>query len=581
MEKPHFNVDLPESFTSGQIQCIPGSNTGTGEVNLSQLFNNTPQNNTSSILMTEQLSKINNTSLSVGLSGINLNDNYVCTEYSSMNNEEDDGLKSDSSILSIAMNINEEDLNMKFADDFENDDVNNVNNVVQPNSFVVAQNTDTTHKQEEEYQIKTSLKLLENLVNIEHNKLEVQKTLAEKELLHNNIESNEKNPCKILNKTNFRKKDRSLKTPNQNIDGELLPKYSEQRKHNLKKQTEPKRKCFYQSKIIREISKNLKNQINCNTTFLSDLSTKVQIDRIYSMYNTNSKSKSTSTNIESITPNETLSSVKLKEYSDKIENISTNEIEGTNATTTGLLIKTNPIASTSRYNENDEDVLNNKSPSASSLAKTTKEYKKIYEIDRKSLFSPDIIVGSKPIKKEDRLIKTNDNKCVSNKKSKTKRNILTAKRKIVKDNHITVKITNNKDKIVNLNDTVSKDTCDFAIPKYPPSVIHVKHYKTKKSKEHDSLAERSTDSNNKNEELNTDILKNEELNRSTIIENQEPSNEQIIENQESNNEQLLLENQGLNIDSPENNSLPEWIKKLFKYHSIKPIYVVVEKNKSY
>lgn len=552
--KPHFNDSQPEQSTSAQIQYSPGSNnntTETGEgVNLTQLFNNT-----NSILLNTQSSKINTSPLAVGLSGINLTNKYVCANNSPANNE-DDELKSDSSILSIAMNINEEDLNMRFADDFEADDINNA----MPPDNLVEQNSDINSKLEEERQINAGLELLQNLVNIEHDKLEVQNS-STVELPQSKLDSNEKKQGKMVNKSNTGNNMNVFKTPNQNIVGELSQKDTELKKNDLR-QTKLKRKCVsYTDRTMRKKSKTSVDQNKLNNKLLSDLNTKVELDKIYAMYNKNSKSTESTSTITANIP------------------VSKKECTATSTSTNVLSIITNPIASTSSYNG---DISKTKSFSSSVLSKSNNDCKQICEMYRKSLFNRDNVL--KPMIKENKKFKKPDNKkCVSVKKSVTKKQntYVTAKSKKVNNKLIKVKIGCVKNKLVHPNNTVPNSTfCSSAehhkIPK--------NNIKTHKEIEHKSSTEANANTNNTNEELNTtDILKNDELNDSQVtLENQEPSgSEQMLEIQELNNEQLLPENPVLSTDISENNAMPEWIKKLIELYKIKPVYVVVERNKRY
>lgn len=550
--KPHFNVNHPEQSTSAQIQCLSGSNANTTEtdesVNLTQIFNNS-----NSILLNTHSSKINTTSLAVGLSGINLTNKYVCTNNSPINNE-DDELKSDSSILSIAMNINEEDLNMRFADDFENDDINNE---MRPTTLIVEQNSDANRKSEEELQMNTGLKLLQNLVNIEHDKLEIQKSLTTVELPQSKPDSNEKKPDKMVNKANTGNNMNLFKTPNQNIVGELLQNDTELKTNDLRQQAKPKRK--YDSYLDQTMRKKPK-------TMMNDLNTKKQLDKIYAMYNKNSKSaKSTPTIIANI-------SVNKKECT----------ATSTSTTTNALSIITNPIASTSSYTG---DLSKYKPFSPFVLTRTHEDCRKIYEMDRRSLFSPDIVFGLKPKIKENKALKKPDNKNRESDKmfeTKGQKTNVTAESKKVNDKLIKVKIGSIKDKLLHCNKTVPNST--FRSPAEHNNIMKPKiSINTHKQIEQKSSTEANANTNNKKEELNIpDILKNKELNDSKVtLENQEPGSEQILKNQELNDEQLLPENPVLSADSSENSDTPEWIKKLFELYNIKPVYVVIEKNKKY
>jgi len=127
---------------------------------------------------------------------INIGNNNVDTAHSLVIMEDDEDLNTTQALISLAMKItNQQEINFKYTDGFEDEKLNVVNtsNDNQTNCSLLQQNGDQNiycHRLEEEYQISNnSLKLLESLVDIEHSKLEGQPSSIEEEMKQCNTET--------------------------------------------------------------------------------------------------------------------------------------------------------------------------------------------------------------------------------------------------------------------------------------------------------------------------------------------------------------------------------------------------------
>jgi len=234
-------MNLQESSFMSQIQCLPESNNNTtdsGKMIHLNLFNNSLQNITNSSMISEKGNyqnnivdklepTIHNRKYSLQKNNLplpteltltnerNIISNYIHNNHTIVHPDEEDDVKTTAAIVSLAMKITEQEVNLKFADGFEdekciNSKYENIRSEIQTNNLIIEQIGDRnseSHKLEEEFKMNNSLKILESLVNIEHNKLEVQKVKfqAETELDLSNIE-NEKEHGNIYKTRNVQNK---------------------------------------------------------------------------------------------------------------------------------------------------------------------------------------------------------------------------------------------------------------------------------------------------------------------------------------------------------------------------------------
>lgn len=455
------SIDLQESSYLTQIQCLPPSN---NNINSKEILLNTSnaQNDESSLVPIENrnceytiTNKIGTTTLHTTIkysdkkpslsiqelnasNKININNSYTQTNRSLVDIEDD--LNTTQALMSLAMKISEEDKHFRFDDGFEDEMSTNSNNQsiideIPINNLIPGENGNPHiefHKMDENLsKIKNSLKLLESLVNIEHNKLEVQKT--ENEPQESNVELNGKKCIKDLYKKN--KHYKYKKRENKSLEKDQSPKNKKQ-KTNSKNKNEPRKAKNIKSNYNKlesqinsenifsnnsiEIINKQNNSLNNNSPLISCSSNKSET-RLHS--NTNTKSLETTISFEAILESpikDNSSTHNLKAHLlDFINTVDNNEcnhvIDNDNDTS---LIENSLTASTSTFNEKIGNNLKIKSSSLPGSSLKRSDYKKLYEMDRKSLFSPDIIIRSKP--KND--IKTKDkSKQTKNKKAKTKR----------------------------------------------------------------------------------------------------------------------------------------------------------------
>lgn len=634
------NVKVQESSRLSVSQYLPESNNipDSGKEIQSHILNNNSQNKESLLKTIEKANcedtvlnkkdatplqshtdsqKKNNLPVSEELNPsneINIENNYVHTAHSLVGIEEDDDLKTTQSIMSLAMTITQDDMNYKFDDEFEKltNNLNkvNCNSKIETKNHVVEENGDQNtdpNKLEEEYKINNSLKLLESLVNIEHSKLEVQKNLTEKELPKSNPESNEEKSGRISSHKSSRKKEsqKSKKKLHKSSDGEeWIPEEKKKQKHHYSKHKNKSTKQDHKNRLSKKKHRKLKNGNNLVNLFLNS-SIEIQDDQNISLVVHGSKSSSiektetvisTATSINTLNttnsititlPSEKaksdLPTVDLKTYSDNVENILVHKKENFQSTNLNDCDhSTSSIASISTCK--DEEHLKNKPSNNPSSVMKSIDYKKLYEMDRKSLFSPDIIISTKPIKdsindliKENNQVKKTDN-FISDEKLKVKRckekiNHSSSAKKIKSNHHnvLKVKISNDKTKITHPSQPVPNNDSSSSNQKLTNSSTTEKHNKFKKLKVHESDVK---------PKINTDNVKDNNLSSIERLENKETNNEDPSKSQQLNLKQII-ENEKSSADYSENNCMPEWLKIKCVTYNIKPLYVVIDPNMRY
>ncbi|XP_060846972.1 putative uncharacterized protein DDB_G0282133 [Rhopalosiphum padi] len=667
--KPYFNENILFQGSSklSQIQCLPESNNNTTDTDKaiqSFIFNNNSENDPNSILMIESenikntiINKIETTTYhnytetlqisnlpKESTNNIPTNNNENTAHSSVVTIDDDD--KTTQAIISLAMKIQQTTFHDEDVDYFETNEINNrnmcINNEIQTTKCLIEQNGDQNTdplKLEEEYKINNSLKLLESLVNIEHNKLEVQKSLVNNEP-QSIIEKSEinPNPYKSSTKTNIgKKKSRKLQ---ENIhkedEEEWLPSDEKRKNHCSKNKTKTIKQKSHKDRSPKK-NKKLDEQNTLNNSRSSSSSVEIQNDpstsvtmneSLFSSYT--KKPETIVSSVKNTKPLDTtcrtgtqlayqnerdclpINDLHLPHY---IESIMHNEKKKclTIINNSDVLSnKTSFIASTSGYNEKDVDNLKNKSTSSSGSAMKTSDYKKLYEKDRKSLFSPDVIivknVPSKPPKEliNDQLLKKEYNSIQKKEDSEKKQ-----KPKICK-------VKNNKRKKLTIDDTDKVKITDNIFKSTNDSKFKTNHASTSKNKfkrikvtKSDDKANTNAVSNKNNKSNITDILENkvsskidtldpQELNRTNILENnmsdegtseyQQLNKVNVFENNESINGNLehlklngtnVLENKESDKDTLVNETMPEWLRHLYVIHNIKPCYIVIDRNMTY
>lgn len=575
-------IQLQESSKLFQIQCLSESNnntTDTGKIIQSHLFNNCSQSSASSLVMMEKKnfenftinnpenahlhnykhSQItNNSSFLIGLrppNEINIENNYLSNAHPSNNIEDDEeDVHTNQSIMSLALKISQQDINFNCPDDFDEHIINNSNSC----NLFVEQNGDRNvdpSKVEEEYKITNSLKILESLVNIEHNKLEVQKSLTENES-HLGNGSFEKKQSKISYKTHLKKKDhrKSKKKELKSIDKEERITTKEHKSHcfeNQSKKRKSRKDKSFRSEATSSSSTN-------NKTL--DITSSVEIPII---------SQNTKDNLPS---NE------LKTHLDIVGNITVNEKELNNINmvkeTNILSINDFPIASTSRYSERDMDNSKNKSSSINESQMKPSDYnQKTYDKYCKSLFSDPIIITSKRSKKDTNNLdmikegnlseKKDDSSSIKesksqNSKSKFKSSLPNSKKKVSYHDDSKMTTTNGKHKeVVNTKSVLKSSTKSSSNRKLSRDKIGNRN-KFKRLKIHEPHDEIKN-----NSDTNTNILENKNVIIAETFENPE------------------LKNNESSIGISEYQHLPKWLRIKCELYEIKPVYIVVDPNKTY
>lgn len=557
-----------------QIQCLSESNnniTDSSKVIQSHLFNNCSQSSASSLVIMEKKNvenvtinqsentrlhnfkhsqSTNNSSYLIGLKPsyeVNVENNYLPNAHSSDNIEEDEeDVRTNQAIMSLALKISQQDINFNCTDDFDEQIINNSSS----SSFFADQNGDRNadpFKLEDEYKISNSLKILESLVNIEHNKLEVQKSLTESE---SNLrgESFEKKQSKISNKTNLKKNDhKKFKNKElKSVEKEERITTKEHRSHCFENQS--KKRKFHKDKSSR--SEETSSPLTSNKTL--DITCSVEIPLT---------SQSTKDN---------LSSNELKTHFNIVDNITVNEKElnNTNIVNESNVVSINsfPIASTSSYSGKDMDNSKNKLSSISGSPMKPSDYnQKSYDKYCKSLFSDPIIITSKHSKNGT----NSSNKKKENNNSEKNNNCSLFKSKSQKTSiKVKFSLPNIKKPVSNKND-------------YKATITTEKRKKVANPKSVKSSSSKSSSKSHRNKSKKLKIYEPQDE-----IENNGNTNPNILENGNVTNaetiENLELENNGSHTYISEyNQQLPEWLRRKCELYKIKNLYVVVDPNKKY
>ncbi|XP_022166853.1 putative uncharacterized protein DDB_G0267840 [Myzus persicae] len=626
------NILIPGSSKLTQIQCLSVSNNNTTDSDKaiqSYLLSNNSENDSNSMLMVEReniknttINKMETTSFlnyrsTLQIDNLSVEPANDIPVFSNMHNNDDvdsahssamidDDEKTTEAILSIASKI--EQTNFNFVDDFEADeDINTSNayttNEIQTTKCLIEQNGDEhtdPSKLEEELKINNSLKLLETLVNIEHDKLEVQKSLTVNEIQPNN-DPNEKMQFKSSKKTNIREKKSpklhgsipKVETEEEEEEEEeeekWLPSCSYQNRSKNKTKTTKNKTRVY--KPVEKVSKKIPFEENfLNTTsphYKLKEEEKIKLANIGALISVFGVLKTK----KNINPADAINSIIRKPavfepFPEITEYMARDEVKNfiVNFCKKNFPTKTSHVASTSNSNEKDVDNIKNKSsPPLSSVMKTS-DYKKLYEKDRKSLFSPDVII-------------TNN---VSSKRSKDTTNELhmkkeypdkKAKSKVQKgeiDNKSSGrkrKLLEPKLKIASSSPKKTQDAKSKPNSKQKSSYVKRSSKNSKKLKiiESDDEAETNADSNPNYESNSTYLLENkvsdsidtlelEKLDRTNILKNNEfgeGTSKQFL------NEVNIFENKKSNKNTLEKEAMPEWLLQKCELYDIKQSYVVI------
>lgn len=564
-------IQLHESSKLLQIQSSSSSEsnnntTDSGKMIQTHLFNSCSQNSSLVIMEKENVENIimhktvndclnnyknsqstNNLPLLVGFKPSNelIREHNFLQNVQSLGNiqdEEDEDFKTNQAIMSLALKISQQNTNFNNSDDFDEQIINGSSLFSEQNGD---QNIDC--KLDEEFKITNSLKILESLVNIEHNKLETQKSFSEEEL-QSNIESFENTQNKMSNKTNFKKNKstQSKEIIHKNVTKEETIKKtkSSSRKLITKKRKNHKRK-----------SSNKKNQNDSNhdLTILSNLNDFKEEETILFTTNTFHKLEITSsvgTTLTSQNVKDNLPSNELKTHSEEVENIPVNQKESNNTTNDSndsntSSIKVSPISSTSSYNEKGMDNSKNKSFNVSGSPMKNSDLKKLYLKDRKSLFSPEIIIRSKPTNN------STNNLCTKKVNTPIR----------ISDRKLSIKKTKNLSNVEKTKSHKSTKSSKSSSNQKPSNSSCLKivssQNKFKRLRMHKEIKINSD--THQNPLPNTEVDNNEVIN----IENSALENSVIVENTNSN------------IGTLENMNLPEWLKAKCVLYNIRPLYVVL------
>lgn len=581
------SIDLQESSYLTQIQCLPPSNNNSKEILLNT---SSAQNEESSLVPIENrnceytiTNKIGTTTLHTTIkysdkkpnvsihelnasNKININNNYTQTNRSSI--DIDDDLNTTQALMSLAMKISEQDKHFRFDDGFEDEISTNSNNQniideIPINNLIPGKNGNQhieSHKMDEDLsKIKNSLKLLESLVNIEHNKLEVQKTLTENEPQEPNVKLNGKKIIKDLyhkNKHKYKKrenkslgKEQSSKNKKQKTNSQNKNEHREAKniKPNYNKlESQINFKNIFSSNSVEIINKQ-NNSLNNNSPLISGSDKKSETI----LHNTNIKSLDTTISFEAVleSPKKDNSSThNLKAHLLDFINTSVDKNEYNRIIDNdndASLIKNNLTASTSTCNEKIGNNIKIKSSSLSGSSMKKTDYKKLYEMDRKSLFNPDIIISSKP---------TNSYKAKDKSKQTKKKKAKTLKSKSEKNNKRSLK----------------RKTPNFKIrftgmPKVQ-AITEPKSNKTStapyKSLPHDI----STANDSTFKKLKTEYESDGE---DTVFRADSSKKVEVKE--------MVLENNKLTNDSSDNDVVIQRLLEKYACHNIKPIYVVLDR----
>ncbi|XP_001943998.2 putative uncharacterized protein DDB_G0282499 [Acyrthosiphon pisum] len=640
------NMLLQGSSKMTQVQCLSESNNNTTDSDKaiqSYMLNSNSENDANSMLSIKNTSinKMETTSFNNYRSTLQINSLTVdCTnDLPLLNNIHtddnvnaahspsiiDDDEKTTEAIISLAMKIQQ--TSYTYDDEFDAVDINDSNvcttNEIQTTNGLIEQNGDQNTdplKLEEEYKIHNSLKILESLVNIEHDKLEGQKILKTENETEPNIETNDKLRFKSSKKTNIRKKKSQKLQENINKEKdeeEWLPSSDKKNCCSKNKTKTNKRKSHIEKASKKNKKVEAKNTVNNLSTSNSSCSIKKQNDEdillalkgpsytkkpetiVSAVRNTKSLDTTSSVGTQLVYHNtkDCLPTNEFKGFTDNIESMphdeKKNDLDVAVNNSNVLLIKTTTVASISGSNEKDDKIKKKSSGLSGSVMKTS-DYKKLYEKDRKSLFSPDVVIiknvplkSSKDfsndlhIKKEDQDKKPKSKihiKESNNKTSDKKRKLSKPK---VKSTTSSPKMTHN-----------SKSKQNNALISIEKKLSYIRsNNKCKRLKVTNSEGEVKTNAvNNTNNESNTYISENKVSDNIDTLGLQALDRTNFLENNEfgegtSSHQQLngvnVLENKESIKNTLELEAMSEWLRKKCELYNIKPIWIVINPNSTY
>lgn len=509
-------------------------------------------------------------------------------------NEDDfDDVRNDQYLMSLASKISKSLISAEYAEDLidkrlTNDISTNINSVGSNTSVIehnVYQNNEP-FKIDDEFRLNNGLNILKSLVNTEHDKLVVEGGSSTEIELQPNVVAVEVNHSKVSidsNSNNFMSKEKTHKKSE--VDKKLKKPYTKKSISNKKKNHENKSSKNNNNKLdvqtnldASTCSSSIENQ---NNQYISVAINSAQIPssskKIDSKLSTNTRTKVLLNNTQSVKIH--LESQNLKNNpptskskthasnTEKLNNINGKDCSKLTAcaSTSALLNKSNSSASTSSSNGKDLDNLKNKS----SKGMKPSDYKRIYELDRKSLFNPDIVF-KKPKCGSDSINNNTKNNNESNvineqsqqvlekteaKKNKSKiknNNFFTRNKKL--DNSLKVKINSNKPKKSQISKLNPSSSTSPSNPKSSHS-NNRSHNKFKRLKIYES-----------DEETNKkiDVNKNEKSISMDALDNQESIKTNTLKNKKSNTVVFT-------------NTMPEWLRTKYELFGCKPCSVVLKR----
>lgn len=532
--------------------------------------------------------------------GMNIT-NYVHTVQAPVNIDDEDDLKTTQAIVSLAMNIaKQQDIDFKYTDGFEDENTTDLNvlntsNEIQTNCLHVQQDGDQTSSLltqkngehitlpllEDEYQITNSLKILESLVNIEHSKLKEQRSPAEKQSSLPNVESKKnKDKKKSINISKKQTNDKSKKQVHITAVTQEWKAWNVKNHKNKKRLKNKSKEVQVQQKNRNKKSKsdnNLGNSSQINSLCRSGNIQNDQNVLLDVVSSSNSHKNSTITKVKSLNTNclvgmssesqivkNNSPANKLKTHLGDVENIKVKK-KGKNTNRDSNTLKTSSlVASTSSCNKKDKKIKKNKSINSSdSVMVKTYDYKQLYEIDRKSLFNPDVIITLKSTKasvnvrneNSSTAVKSND---LSNETEEIKLGIdVETEKASLKHNYCSTKKNNDKQLHLDKNTT------------FGTSINVLKRLRV----------------DNPDNEMNNNSKKYKTPDITEIVENQESNNvgdsielktvceikEELVTNYEVKDELVTY-----SLDTY--STLPDWLKQKYVEYNLKPVFVVIERS---
>lgn len=501
-----------------------------------------------------------------------------------------------------------------------NNDSININNEIGTETTSVLMEDDRSKDYDlinlnENLSINISLKILENMVNIEHNKLIKQKLMENKSQKSNTLpEINNHHNCSDVNK----KKDEISKIKNHKV--------SEKHKSSLKSE---KSKNHNRTEKIIKCNKDFTSKKNHNKLESQNNFPKLSLRNSGDSMEIQNDSNNTSISISDSTSNESNSTnttnISMSEIGNILENVL--EPQNTNSSLSANVLeihsnvteispirkqnlnnqvityhlneipkKTNLNLSTNLMIKNKSRYIQHKSSDVHYSTLKKSDYKKLYEKDRRSLFNPDIVFNSSLPKdpKNKTNTKSNNNlsqessDLVSKKSSKTKRfqpqtskRFSSSKKRFNYDSYIESIKSNIKSKLKISTKPELNDVKDL-----PQSQTRAADNKYKRLKMYDSqIDDNIIDDKKKKRKLNKNCLENKTSRN--IINNTEPCirNKSSIldpcETVNSNNDSQMTGEKSDTLDQSKSNQTPEWIEKLIKQHNIKTLWIAIDRNAIY